>query len=139
MAEALELLKPGLYSPSGTAACPGHPSLTGGSCSCGHVFFPMQTYGCERCGRFGDALTPRQLSGRGRIMALATVHLHAGKGRIAPFTIVTIALEDGPVVRTLLDSESEADARPEEPVVTKLVPIVKDDGKTVLDLRFSLA
>jgi uncharacterized protein len=98
----------------------------------------MQSYGCERCGRSGDSLTERALSGSGRIIALATVHLHAGKGRQAPFTVATIALDDGPVVRTLLDAESERDAKPGSSVVTKLVPISKEDGGSFLDLRFSL-
>src|SRR5262245_20452118 len=95
---AVTLLKPALY-----AAVPdGVPVLRGGRCRCGYVFFPMQTYGCERCGCAGDALTPAALAGRGRLVATARVHLHADPARPAPFTIGTIALDAGPVIRTLL-------------------------------------
>ena len=66
-----ELLKPTLYAAEGTAAVPDHPALHGGKCTCGHVFFPMQTYGCEVCGRNGDALQPLRLSGRGKLIATA--------------------------------------------------------------------
>lgn len=39
----LDLLKPDLY---GLGAA-GTPTLLGGRCECGYVFFPMQTFGCE--------------------------------------------------------------------------------------------
>ena len=50
------------------------PSLSGGECRCGYVFFPWQTYGCERCGLSGDALRPKRLTGKGTLRAKATVH-----------------------------------------------------------------
>ena len=56
----------------------------------------MQAYGCERCGNHSDALTPCELSTGGTLLAEA-VHLHADKNRPAPFTIVKVALDDGPV------------------------------------------
>ncbi len=138
MADAQELLKPGLYDAKGTAALPGNPSLLGGRCNCGHVFFPMQNYGCEKCGASADHLKPHRLAGSGKILALATVHLHAGKGRQAPFTVATIALDDGPTVRTLLDQASERDAKPGLAVVTKLIDVPREDGPALLDLRFAL-
>jgi hypothetical protein len=137
MAEPSELLKPQVYAASGSAALPDHPALLGGMCLCGHVFFPMQTYGCEKCGRHGDALQPKALSGSGRVVALATVHLHAGKGRAAPFTVATIALDDGPVLRTLLAAQCERDVKPGARVVTTLVPVTREDGTSALDLRFT--
>ena len=45
-----------LFVDAGTDAVPDRPALIGGRCVCGHVFFPMQTYGCEKCGRYGDDL-----------------------------------------------------------------------------------
>ena len=55
---AQTLLKPGLYGPpAGEDAA----VLRGGKCACGAVFFPMQSYGCEVCGRHGEALRPRDL------------------------------------------------------------------------------
>ncbi|HTP77464.1 MAG TPA: OB-fold domain-containing protein [Rhizomicrobium sp.] len=126
------LLKPALYRAEGSDADPAHPALLGGVCTCGYVFFPMQTYGCERCG--GTALKSRALSGRGTLLASARVHLHAGKNRQAPFTVVSVALDDGPIVRTLLDGD--ADVRPGDPMATTLVPVRDPEGEARLDLRF---
>jgi uncharacterized protein len=131
------MLKPDLYGPTGTAAVPDAPSLRGGRCACGYVFFPMQAYGCERCGSGDDALQALALSGRGTLMASATVHLHADKGRPAPFTIGKIALEDGPVVRTLL-VDADAGVPPGTEMIATLVPIGSaEDGGTIVDLRFA--
>lgn len=133
-----KLMKPGLYSGglrdrAGTAV-----HLKGGRCLCGYVFFPMQTHGCERCGSHGDALTPCELSTNGTLLAEATVHLHADKNRPAPFTIVKVALDDGPVIRTLLADDS-APVAPGQRVTGKLTPVPSESGDTVLDLRFSNA
>ncbi len=134
-----KLLKSGLYSSEAGTPSKAEPRLQGGRCRCGYVFFPMQTYGCERCGSHGDALTPCELSTHGTLLAEATVHLHADKNRPAPFTIVKVALDDGPVVRTLLAEGSTAVA-PGQRVVGRLVPIRQgESSETVLDLRFFAA
>ncbi|MGY4154185.1 MULTISPECIES: Zn-ribbon domain-containing OB-fold protein [unclassified Bradyrhizobium] len=134
-----KLLKPGLYSAE-LRECGGATArLKGGRCRCGYVFFPMQTYGCERCGSHGDALTPCELSTNGVLLAEATVHLHADKNRPAPFTIVKVALDDGPVIRTLLADDSAPVAQGQR-VTGRLVPTTQSEsGETVLDLRFSAA
>ena len=130
-----ELLKPTLYRREGSEADPGHPALLGGACACGHVFFPMQTFGCELCGN--STLELRALTGRGRLLASAQVHLYAGKHRQAPFTVGSIALEDGPIVRTLLvEGPSYA---PGDTVVTALVEVTDAEGNAKSDLRFERA
>jgi hypothetical protein len=122
------LLKPTLYTPAG--------ALLGGRCTCGHVFFPMQTHGCELCGRHGADLAPMALSGRGTLLSSTVVHLHADKARTAPFTIGKIALEEGPVVRTLIVAPDAALA-PGTAMAATLVPVdPRDDGTPVLDLQF---
>jgi len=122
------LLKPTLYSPDGT--------LLGGRCTCGHVFFPMQTHGCEVCGRHGADLQPMTLNGRGRLLSSTIVHLHADKARPTPFTIGKIALAEGPVVRTLL-VDPDKEIAPGTAMMTALVPVgTGDDGTAILDLRF---
>lgn len=126
------LLKPTLYRAEGSDADPAHPALLGGVCTCGYVFFPMQTYGCERCG--GRGLSTRALSGRGKVLASARVYLHAGKNRQAPFTVVSVALDDGPILRTLLDGDEEV--HPGDSMVTTLVPVPDGEGTQRLDLRF---
>jgi uncharacterized protein len=128
------LLKPSLYQAPGGAAEPGFPALLGGACACGYVFFPLQAYGCERCG--GVDLRPRTLSGVGRLLASARVHLHPGKGRDAPFTVVAVELDDGPIVRTLADGHT-AGLLPGARMVTVLTPVVDLEGGQRLDLRFT--
>jgi len=130
----LELLKPALYRRVGSPARPELPALLGGACACGHVFFPLQGYGCERCG--GTDLQPRALTGAGTLLASARVHLHAGKGREAPFTVGAIRLEDGPIIRTLIDGD-EAEPRPGAAMVALLAPTADPDGAPRLDLRFT--
>ena len=131
--ESAPLLKPGLYRAEGREALPDHPALLGGACACGYVFFPLQHYGCERCGSL--ELSPRALSGAGRLLASARVHLHAGKGREAPFTVGSIKLDDGPIVRTLIEDAGGA-LHPGERMVTTLAPVADADGAPRLDLRF---
>ncbi|NEU99336.1 Zn-ribbon domain-containing OB-fold protein [Bradyrhizobium uaiense] len=134
-----KLLKPELYSAGSGDGDGATARLKGGRCRCGYVFFPMQTYGCERCGSHGDPLTPYELSTNGTLLAEATVHLHADKNRPAPFTIVKVALDDGPVIRTLLADDS-ARVAPGQRVTGRLVPTTQSEsGETVLDHRFSAA
>jgi uncharacterized OB-fold protein len=128
------LLKPALYRPEGSAAVPDHPALLGGECACGYVFFPLQRYGCERCG--GLDPRPRILSGAGRLLSSARVHLHAGKGREAPFTVGAIALDDGPIVRTLIE-ETDSALRPGDRMATTLAATTDPDCAPRLDLRFT--
>ncbi|MBN9487530.1 MAG: OB-fold domain-containing protein [Alphaproteobacteria bacterium] len=119
------LLKPTLYTATG--------ALLGGRCACGHVFFPMQTYGCEVCGRHGADLQPMTLTGCGRLLSSTVVHLHADKARTAPFAIGKVALDEGPVVRTLL-VDPDREIAPGTRMVSRIVPI----GDSTVDLRFAL-
>jgi len=118
------LLKPALYTPAG--------DLLGGRCACGHVFFPMQTHGCEICGRHGVDLQSMTLNGRGTLLSSTVVHLHADKARTAPFTIGKVMLDEGPVVRTLL-------VDPDRPIApgTRMVSLMVSVGDSAVDLRFA--
>ena len=130
-----ELLKPALYRQEGTDAVPGHPALLGGACvACGYIFFPLQRYGCEKCGAL--AIAPRALSGAGRLLAQASVHLHAGKGREAPFTVGAVRLDDGPIVRTLI-VEGTGPLAVGQRVATTLETVADPEGAARLDLRFA--
>jgi uncharacterized protein len=129
------LLKPALYRAEGSGARPDRPALLGGACACGYVFFPFQTYGCEKCG--GLTLEPKVLSGAGELLASARVHLHPGKSREAPFTIGAIRLDDGPIVRTLID-EPVGDLAPGARMVTTLASAMDAEGAPRLDLRFTV-
>lgn len=131
----LPLLKQDLYAIGPTSA----PVLLGGRCECGFVFFPMQTFGCERCGRNGVALTPCSLAGHGRLRSFATVHLHADDKRKTPFVIGAIELDDGPIVRTLLDGVSAERNIAGARVEAVLIAVDAESGAQALDLRFKLA
>ena len=64
------------------------------------------------------------------------VHLHAGKGRVAPFTVGSIRLDGGPIVRTLIVEDAgplEVGAR----MVTTLASVTDAEGAPRLDLRFA--
>ena len=130
------LLKSALYGPD----ISGVPVLRGGRCECGYTFFPMQTFGCERCGRTGEALQPIELSGWGKLVATAAVYVHSDHKRPTPFVIGTVALDDGPVIRTLLTEAPPANSEKPVRVAAMLVPVESADGNgTALDLRFRIA
>lgn len=76
--------------------------LLGMRCACGHVAFPRQRFGCERCGRV-DGIADVELVARGTVATSATVHLQLNTTPAVPFTVGVIRLEDGPVVRAFLD------------------------------------
>lgn len=128
------LLKPELYGAD--AHDGGAVVLHGGRCTCGHVFFPMQRYGCEKCGRDGDDLKPVALKGRGVLAASVIVHMHARPERKAPFIIGTVRLDEGPVLRAVLTGPT-ADLATGRLMVATLVPVAEANG--VLDLRFMAA
>jgi len=132
----MRALKPDLYTvPQGPSTI---PQLHGGRCRCGYVFFPMQAYGCEKCGATGDALAAAALEARGTLVASARVLLHAAKDRTAPFVVVSIKLDDDPVVRSLL-AQDHTDRLPIGTRMQGLLAEVgrADDGETVADLRFA--
>ena len=129
------LLKPDLY-----AETSGRVTLKGGRCSaCGYEFFPMQTRGCETCGAQGSALIGTDLGGTGTLAAAATVHVHAGKSRTAPFVMGTIDLDSGPRIRTLLVDMPDAETRAGSKVSAVLIEAAGPDGSPIRDLRFGPA
>ncbi len=132
MNEVPELLKPDLY-----ARTPDGLGLSGGKCvKCGYVFFPFQQRGCEKCGAHGEDISAYELGAGGKLVSAATVHLHAGKNRTAPFVIGVIELDSGPRVRTLLVEMPDAEQRLGEMVEAVLVEAKNKDGDPVQDLRF---
>ena len=111
------------------------PGLVGGACQgCGFVFFPYQRYGCERCGRYGDDLRARTLAGRGTVLAATVVRLHADPRRTAPFTVLRLRLDDGPVVRAVAVDGAEVAVGGRVEAV--LVPIPEGVDE-LFGLRFS--
>ncbi|MBL4826450.1 MAG: hypothetical protein JKY66_01825 [Spongiibacteraceae bacterium] len=133
MVDAIPLLKSSVYQMAGSSVLPHHPALLGGQCRCGYTFFPMQQYGCEQCG--SEQLKTKTLTGRGTLLAVSTVYIHLGK-RPTPYKVVSVVLDDGPVVRTLL-AENQPNPKPGQTMTTTLVQVT--DPKTeqlCMDLRF---
>lgn len=108
----------------------------GQTCSkCGHVAFPAQTYGCEVCGAYGDAVSTTLLEASGELQSYAQVTKHRGKPD-APFTIGEIRLDSGPYVRGLMTDTNSVDIQIGEKVVGVLIPTSdQDDAKS--ELRFA--
>lgn len=132
----LPLLDPSLYA----VDAGGEPVLLGGRCTCGHTFFPMQTAPCGRCGLAGAALTPKALIARGRLLATATVYPQNDPQRSAPVVIAAIELDDGLVVRTVLDETPAATfpaVRRMRRVHAVFVP-VRADERDAFELRFRI-
>jgi uncharacterized OB-fold protein len=142
MSDATEVMRSAprkrLFQAGGTEAVPDHPALIGGRCGCGHLFFPMQRLGCEKCGRAGADLAETVLSGSGRLRAHAQVHLHARPVPKVPFTVVEIALDDGPLIRALLDQPTDAGLRNGERMVSAIVRELRGDSEIDV-LRFRRA
>ncbi|GAA5232528.1 hypothetical protein FOZ76_00570 [Verticiella sediminum] len=130
------LKHPTLYAAQAESAPGARAVLLAVRCTCGHVAFPPQAYGCERCGRDGDALTIGRLDGAGRLLASARVHLHAADYPKAPFTVVEVALDDGPVVRALLAGDGGDVRLPAGTPMQACLGEDMDAGQTSLDLRF---
>lgn len=91
-----------------TVDADGHPMLLGMICgTCGHVAFPEQPYGCEKCGETAN-IQPRKLPCRGMLSSFATVNLHRSERIATPFIIGEVKLESGPTIRiTMLESSEE--------------------------------
>ena len=126
-----------LFTKEGHRASTKRPALLGGKCrTCGYVFFPMQTYGCESCG--SQDLEPIPLIGRGKLVASAEVFMPAGPDRPAPFTVGSIVTDDGAVVRALLGVQPVVRLANGAVMVTCLAPETRPNRGTY-DLRFSPA
>ena len=124
-----EAAKPALFRP-GAAGAPA--VLIGRKCgACGRVHFPPQDYGCESCGAHCDDFPEVELSGTGRIKGVAPMHRHDLAGVPTPAYIAEIALDGGPALEALLDSDVGDTLRAGDRVTAVLVDA---DGK--VNLRF---
>ncbi len=131
-----KLLNPGVYDTEVARYDQAIAELRGGRCACGYTYFPMQAYGCEKCGATESSLTEKRLSGRGTLVASADVHLHFGGGPKAPFVVGTIELDDGPTVRALL-AEEKAGLTIGDPMEAILTSVGEnEEGDENFDLRF---
>ena len=111
------------------------PRLRAHSCpTCGRTFFPPDPFACEKCGTPAADLTEVTLAAAGRITAAATVHRHHHPTPETPFTVATIELDDGPVLKSVVIDGSDGDVGAR--VHGVLVPSAVEEG--TVDLRFEL-
>ena len=84
------------------------PSLCGQCCkSCGRISFPPNPFGCEQCGAPPTQLEDRTLKGEGRLEAFATTFHANRKDMKVPYTVASIRLADGPVIRALMVQQTD--------------------------------
>lgn len=132
-----ELSHPDLYRSAGGDSV----ELLAMKCArCGHVAFPRQRYGCEKCGAVGDALHDVELRSSGTLASYATVHMHQAKTIAAPFVIGEVALDDGPTLRATMVEVSDEAMQIGARVAGRLFPAPgpADAATTRLELRFCL-
>ena len=122
-----ELKHPELYTADGDSV-----ALLGVCCNrCGHVGFPRQAYGCEKCGAYGPDLTDVDIPTKGRLQSFATVHHHPSPSITPPFVIGEVRLDAGLVVRATMVETTDADLEVGAPVIGTL-------SGAPAELRFTL-
>ncbi|MFI8975484.1 Zn-ribbon domain-containing OB-fold protein [Nocardia asteroides] len=122
--------EPALYEVDGD----GVPRLFGLRDSTGFVSYPFQEYGSENNGDHGDRVRRIELAGRGTITACTDIHLAPNHHVGVPYTLASILLDEGPLVRSVLIDARDAGIGTRVRAVT--VPIERD-GDQVAELRFT--
>lgn len=109
-------------------------ALRGQHCRhCSRVAFPPNPYGCENCGAPGGALEDRPLAGRGRVLAFVDVNRAVRPNVSVPYRVGSIGLEDGPIIRALMNMDPGSALEVDDKVEAELVDI---SGNDTPQLRF---
>ncbi|MEV0063564.1 OB-fold domain-containing protein [Nocardia sp. NPDC050718] len=111
----------------------GVPRLFGLRDSSGFVSYPFQPYGSENNGDHGELVRRVALAGTGTITAVTTVQLAPHPSVDAPYTLASIVLDEGPMVRAVLIDADDAGIGTRVRAVT--VPIERG-GEQVAEVRF---
>lgn len=115
----------------------GNPLLRGMKCGhCGHVAFPRQAYGCEKCGDV-DHIHDQNLPCIGTLASFATVNLHRSDRIAAPFIIGEVKLRSGPTIRITMVETSDGDLAIGADVHGVLYRPGDPSAKMPTELRFS--
>jgi uncharacterized protein len=107
------------------------PLLRARRCTCGHVSFPPQSFGCERCGREGGELSDVELATRGVLTAVVQVYVHSKIP--VPYAIGRVQLDEGPAIDAPLDGREPLAIGTR--VVGALTPT--DDASSGAEFRFA--
>ena len=108
------------------------PVLKAVRCACGHIAFPFQTFGCERCGAFAG-FEEVGLPALGTVAACAVVQMPSTGGPSTPFAVAAVRLRSGLIIRALL---AELGAQPGETVEGVMVSVSAERLEPAMDLRF---
>jgi uncharacterized OB-fold protein len=113
------------------------PALLCGHCECGHVFFPAQRLGCERCGAYGDRIEIVETAARGVLRAFARVYRPRPAEGARPQVLGTVVLDAGPAFEVIL-AASEEDLSVGQRVRGLLVESGHDEqGRILMDCVFA--
>ncbi|OXR40181.1 hypothetical protein B7C42_07763 [Nocardia cerradoensis] len=116
-------------------ARPEEPLLSGVECgACGRVYFPPIGLGCEVCG--ADALVPASLPAVGVVHAVARVYAPASG--TAPFTMVEVLLDGGPLIRAIVHGESREPEIGDRVAARWQVTEPGDTGEQVVEPAFDV-
>jgi uncharacterized OB-fold protein len=138
-----QLAHPDLYAARRDTVRESNVALFAQRCdACGHVAFPRQPYGCEKCG--AEERSEIELDAAGVLASFATVHLHQSKSIPAPFVIGEIELDGGPTIRITLAEANDSNLAIGARMKGLLVPAPAKEGSEapltpVSELRFARA
>ena len=122
-----------------TVDAAGRPLLLGMACrKCGHVAFPEQSYGCEKCGET-EGIESRALPCSGVLSSFATVNLHRPERINPPFIIGEVRLDAGPTIRITMREASEENLAIGMSVHGVLFKFTDPKGEEYTELRFTTA
>jgi uncharacterized protein len=124
---------PGLYDPTADT-----PQLRGNQCSsCGRVYFPPISIGCEACGAEEPALVACDLPAVGRIHSIADVQVQRGSHPVPPFVVAEVSHPAGPLFRVMLAYPTNL--RIGQEVAAVWSSATNDDGDEVVAPLFEAA
>ena len=114
------------------------PSLRGGRCSCGYVFFPPHSFGCESCGAGPEAITIAELATRGVLKSFALAHQQGRLMGTEPLFVGEVLLDDGPAISVVLRAKDEKELSIGQRVHGVLVPGEEtSEGQVMVDCLFA--
>ena len=97
--------------------------------ACSHVWFPPGPV-CPAC--LGDDWRFEPMSGRGRVVAWTVFHRAYFKELPAPYAVVSVALDEGPLLIGNLHGVDPAAIRLDLPVRVTFEPVASPDGEWLI-------
>jgi len=113
------------------------PSLLGGRCSCGYLFFPPHRFGCEVCGAGPEAINIIEMAATGLLKTFAASHQQIRSDGHSPLIFGLVFLDNGLTILGAIDTDDEKKLHIGQRVHGVLAPCGLDDqGQTIVDCLF---